>query len=138
MSAAGQRLLDSGVIAMLATVSLDGRPRMHPFVPKIVEGRLIAFIVNLSWKYTDLRDRGWYAIHALPGPQDEEFYIAGHAEPAEEDLAFRTRAHEAMGFVHEDKGFEALFEFRLDRALHTTWLDFGTPAHRPQFDRWQA
>ncbi|MBD3648752.1 MAG: pyridoxamine 5'-phosphate oxidase family protein, partial [Pseudomonadales bacterium] len=121
----------------LATVGKDGRPRMHPFVPKIIDGRLIAFIVNLSYKYHDLMNRRWFAIHAVPGEQDEEFYIAGRAERIDSESAFRQRAYESMGFVHEMDDIEVMFEFTLDRALHTTWLDFGTKDHRPQFRKWR-
>ncbi len=43
-----------------------------------------------------------------------------------------------MGFVHELDDVEVMFEFKMDRALRTTWLDFGTKDHRPQFERWQG
>jgi hypothetical protein len=31
-----------------------------------------------------------------------------------------------------------LFEFLIERALWTRWLDFGTPDHRPLRQRWLA
>lgn len=136
--AAGKRLFDQHVVALLATVGKDGRPRVHPFVPKVVENRLIAFIVNRSHKYRDLLDRHWFAIHAMPGEEDEECYLAGRATCIDDERAFRARAYAAMGFVHEMADHEVLFEFHMDRALHTIWLDFGTKDHRPQFQRWQA
>lgn len=138
ISAAGVRLFDQHIVALLATVGSDGRPRMHPFVPKVVEGRLIGFIVNLSWKFRDLRDRGWFSIHAVPGEQDEEFYIAGRATMIDDEPEFYERAYAAMDFVHDMRDVEVLFEFRMDRALHTTWSDFGMQDHRPEFSRWQA
>lgn len=135
---AGVRLLAANEVAFLATVSKAGRPRIHPFVPKIVDDRLVAFIGDRSPKYFDLIERRWYAVHALPGAEDEEFYIAGEAIGCNDEAAFRERAGEAMGFVTALRDDEQLFEFRIDSALWTRWLDFGTPNHRPEYVRWRA
>lgn len=67
LSAAGKKLMDQNEVAFLATTSKTGRPRIHPFVPKIVENRLVAFIMDSSPKILDLEDRHQYAIHTLPG-----------------------------------------------------------------------
>ena len=77
ISEAGRRMLARYNLAFLATVSASGRPRIHPFVPKVVDGRLIAFILDTSPKQQDLRVRRQYAIHTLPGKEDEEFTISG-------------------------------------------------------------
>lgn len=135
---AGERLLSTNQVAFLATVSSEGRPRLHPFVPKIVDGKLVAFIVDRSPKFRDIVANGWYAIHAWPGPEDEEFYIAGSAALIDHDTGLRERAGEAMGFFTEIREDEKLVEFRIDRALWTRWLDFGTPNHRPEYQRWHA
>src|SRR5690606_29522545 len=55
LAAAGERLLFPDIpIAFLGTVSGSGRPRIHPFIPKVVDGRLWAFIVDASPKRHDL------------------------------------------------------------------------------------
>lgn len=135
---AAQRLLTGHDVAFLATASGTGRPRLHPFVPRVVEGRMVAFIVNRSPKYQDLLKRRQYAIHLMPGEQDEQFFFSGEAEYCDNESAFRARAGKAMGFFTEIESGEKLFEFRLDRALWTTWLDFGTKDHRPEHRRWHA
>ncbi len=132
------RLLEKEEVAFLATVSASGRPRLHPFVPKIVDGRMVAFIMNSSPKIIDLERRRQYAIHTLPGDEDEEFFMNGEAVNCDGETAFRTRAAEAMGFATGVDAHHVLFEFRLDRALWGRWLDFGTKDHRPQYERWRA
>ena len=42
----GARLLDQNEVAFLGTTSAEGRPRIHPFVPKIVDGMFLAFIMG--------------------------------------------------------------------------------------------
>jgi hypothetical protein len=65
---AGRRLTNTKVVALLATVSAEGRPRIHPFVLKFVEGRAVAFILKTSPKKCDLDEREFYTIHAQPSP----------------------------------------------------------------------
>jgi len=137
IAAAGRRLLADNEVAFLATVSASGRPRIHPFVPRIVDGRFVAFIMNTSPKIRDLRSRRQCSVHALSGPEDEEFYLSGEAEALEAASGFRDRVADAMGFHTGVDESHVLFEFRFDRALHTEWLDFGTPDHRPRYWRWQ-
>jgi len=74
---AGSRLLPW--VAFLATVSSNGRPRLHPFCAAIATGRLWAFVMEESPKRRDLDANGYFAIHALPGRKDEQFYVAGRA-----------------------------------------------------------
>jgi hypothetical protein len=140
IAGAGTRLLGKIPVAFLGTVSEAGRPRVHPFVPKVVDGRLIAFILDRSPKFADLRRNGWFAIHTIAdiADEDEEFYIAGAAHYIDDERAFRETATGAMGFFTEIGEDERLFEFLVDRALWTTWLDFGTPGHRPHYTRWRA
>ena len=136
IAAAGLRLIDLNEVALLATVSAEGRPRLHPFVPKIVDGRAVAFILKTSPKKRDLDDREFYTIHAQPGPQDEEFMISGKAVCIHEEAAFRTAALKAMGFVTEADEGEILYEFLIDHSLWTKWLNFGTLDHRPERIVW--
>jgi len=133
------RLLANEEVAYLATAAADGRPRIHPFVPRIVEGRLVAFVLHTSPKCADLRGSGQYAIHSAQAPEDEEVYISGIAHDIDGDAVLRAAADIAMGFATgpADEN-HILFEFTIDRALWTRWLDFGTPDHRPERRLWTA
>lgn len=121
-------------VAFLATVSRAGKPRLHPFVPKVVSGHLLAFIMDDSPKIRDLDANGAYALHTLPGPEDEECYLSGQALRADPNLT--EPAATAMGFATGIDAHHILFELRIERALWTRWLDFGTPTHRPSRKCW--
>jgi len=133
---AGRRLLQRNEIAFLATVSSTGRPRLHPFVPRVVDSRLIAFIMNDSPKIRDLRERHQFSVHTLPGAEDEEFCVSGRAIELISEPDLRARAAEVMGFATGIDSSHVLFEFLFDRALHTEWLDFGMASHRPRRNIW--
>ena len=98
---------------------------------------MVAFILDHSPKYQDLITRKQYAIHLMPGDEDEQFSFSKEAAFCDDESDFRAQAGTAMGFFTELKPGEKLFEFRLDRALWTTWLDLGTKDHRPQQRRWR-
>ena len=136
LAEAGERLLSAppAGINLLGTVSPTGRPRIHPFMPRVVDGRLWAFIVSGSPKERDLERRP-YTIHTRPAEKDEEFWVSGHARRIEEPEVVERLAT-AMSWARPDH--EALFEFDLDMAGWTIWLDFGTSKHRPQHHRWRA
>ena len=154
IAAAGQRLLedDPGTpgVAFLATVSSRGRPRMHPFIPAIVDGALWAFVIE-SPKQRDL-DRasaggaskqasaggtseqdGQYAIHARLGANDEQFLVSGVARRIDspED---RARIGAAMPYDNIDAR-HVLYQFAVDRALWTTWETPTSPTHRSWVER---
>jgi len=129
---AGRRLLP--VVAMLATVSRTGRPRVHPFCPAIAEGQLWAFVMLESPKRRDLDERGHYAIHALLGADDEEFFIAGMAT-RRNDENLREIALAAMPY-HDADTRHILYEFQLERALWTRWENFQQPGMRPIHRPW--
>lgn len=133
---AGVRLLADNDVVFLATVSATGRPRIHPFVPRIVQQRMVAFIMDSSPKIKDLHHRRQYSIHTLPGSEDEEFFASGEAVCCDTETRFRDVAAKAMGFATGVDEHHILFEFKFDRALHTQWLDFGTPKHRPKRSQW--
>ena len=137
ISEAGTRLLELNEVAFLATVSTTSRPRIHPFVPKIVSGKMLAFIMDSSPKMKDLANQKQYSIHTLPGAEDEEFFMSGSATSRDDELQLRELAADAMGFVTGVDEHHILFEFNLDRALWTRWLDFGKPDHRPNYTRWK-
>jgi len=133
----GIRLLKKNEVAFLATVSKTGRPRLHPFVPKIVSNKLVAFIMDSSPKFHDLKIRRQYSIHTLPGEEDEEFYVSGEAILCDSNKDLRPKAALAMGFATGVDEHHILFEFKIDSALRTKWLDFGMPEHRPEYNRWR-
>jgi hypothetical protein len=132
---AGQRLVEEapGVpgVAFLATVGVDGRPRLHPFVPAVVRGGLWAFVVR-SPKQRDLDRDGGYAIHSVLGAHDESFFVSGRAIVTN-DEARRAVVGAAMPFDGIDDN-HILYEFRIDRALWTEWTTPTTPVHH----RWRV
>ncbi len=130
LARAGRRLLEdeSGRpdVAFLATVGADGRPRMHPFIPAVVDGRLWAFVI-VSPKQRDLDRTGSYAIHSCLGADDESFFVSGRARRVDGD-EHRSLVGEAMPYSDIDEN-HVLYEFRIDRALWTTWTTPTTPVH---------
>lgn len=131
---AGRRLLPE--VSFLATVSAGGRPRVHPFCPAVVAGRLWGFILEGSPKRRDVDANGHFAIHALPGPEDEEFYVAGSAEPVVNG-ALRAAVLSAMPYDDADDS-HLLYAFDPSRALWTTWENFQKPGMRPVHQVWRA
>ena len=122
-------------LGFLATPRPDGGPRVHPVCAALHEGGLYVFVMGASPKRFDLERDGRYALHAYPAEKDDEsFYCIGRAR-AVSDAAERARAVPA--FTHHVKPEEALFELRLHRVLHTTWLYPRQPGTRPVYHRWQ-
>lgn len=99
----------------LATVSVQGRPRIHPINPLIHDGHLLAFIMPTP-KLEDLRANGDYALHSSQTESiDDEFMLAGTAVLRETDRGLRQAAltdHPLT--VGED---HVLVEFLIRRAL---------------------
>lgn len=131
---AGERSLMAAPagINLLGTVSSSLRPRIHLFMPRVIDGRLWAFIIAKSPKARDLQSRP-YTIHTTPAPEDEEFWVTGRAHRVAEQAVI-DRVAEQMAWA--DLGQEALFEFDLDQVVWTVWLDFGMANHRPRHHRW--
>jgi hypothetical protein len=143
MAAQGRSLLyQHGVgLGFLATVRLDGRPRVHPVCPLITDVGLFAFIVP-SPKQGDLKRSGAYALHSFPCPSNEDaFYVTGYASLVSNA---EQRAALAGQFVAEREAFgvaapspaDALFEFELDSCLLTRTTGHGDPA--PDHSIWHA
>lgn len=134
LAAAGRSQLyqwDVG-LGFLATVRVDGGPRVHPICPVLNGDGLYALIVP-GPKLYDLRRDPRYALHTdtRPPPRhDDGFYITGSVK-AVEDPTIRRRVVEQ--FVAERAGAnvpapdetQVLYEFLLDRALLTLTLDDG-------------
>ncbi len=84
-------------IAYLATTRPDGSPRLHPFCPVLADGTLYAVISRSSPKGDDLRRDARCVIHALPGPDDDEFSIRARAREVGDDLEVRRRVVDLVG-----------------------------------------
>jgi hypothetical protein len=135
IAAAGRRLFSEHQVAYLATVSAGGRPRLHPFCPAVAGGHLWAFVMAESPKRRDIDTNGQFAIHAVLGLEDEEFFVAGHVR-RQLDAASRELALAAMPYADADER-HLLYEFRPERALWTTWEDFQQPGMRPVHRTWR-
>jgi hypothetical protein len=119
----------------LATVRKDGSPQLHPVMPHIIEGELCVFVVVYGSKHGDLERDGRYALHAIPaGPDNREFLVSGRARPVRES-AERERAIAASGRLIND--WETLFVFDIEKALGTSWANWGTDHPWPTFTRWK-
>ncbi|MEN9934029.1 MAG: hypothetical protein RLZZ387_608 [Chloroflexota bacterium] len=113
----------------------DGGPRVHPVGPVLPNGRLYVFVVAESPKRTDLERDGRYALHSSVPQTDESFYCTGQAVRIPDPASRATVMAAAKHHVQAD---ETLFQLTIDHALHTTWLDWGTPTMRPQHVRWHG
>ena len=132
LAEAGRRLLyQFGVgLAFLGTLRRDGGPRLHPVCPLLTDDGLFTFLTP-SFKRDDLHRDPRYALHTFPSPQNEDaFYVTGTARPVVDP---RAVAALRVQFLTERKWDSApseaardqLFEFLIDRCLHTTTTGHG-------------
>ena len=131
----GSKRLGVGV-ALIGTVTRDGAPRVHPVTPLIAGGRLFVFVAVHTVKYANLRRDDRYALHAVPGKEDEEFLLIGRAVEAD-DWASRFLAASAavkIGMISKD---DVLFELHIERAHWAVWEGLGTPDIHKISKRWQ-
>jgi hypothetical protein len=130
-------------IAFLATTRPDGSPRLHPFCPVLAGGRLLAAIPRSSPKGNDLRREPRCAIHALPGPQDDELSIRASAREAGNDPGLRAAAlavvnRSGVGGMIQTVSNDPIFEFDILRVDAARWLDIGQPGTRAVRQTWRA
>ena len=128
IAAAGGRLLYSFGIGLgfLATVRVDGGPRVHPICPVLTESGLYGMIIP-GPKLMDLRRDPRYALHGetYPPPhQDDAFYVTGVAVELTDPVLWERIANQMLterSLTERWPGFEAqvLFEFRVERCLVT-------------------
>ena len=113
----GRALLErSGVgEGLLATVSGDALPRIHPVHVRIVDGRLLTFVIVGSAKAGDLAADGRYALHAHQDPAaPHEFLVRGRAVVVTDGT---TRAAAAADWSFDvDAGYD-LYELSVDHAV---------------------
>jgi hypothetical protein len=122
-------------LAFLATIRKDGGPRLHPVCPVLSKDRLYVLIMPDSPKKNDLLRDGRYALQTFPPPREEseEFYIRGQAVLIEDPEIRASVLADAKHQAHES---EVLFELMIDRVMHTTWENWGTPDLRPVHHKW--
>jgi Pyridoxamine 5'-phosphate oxidase len=130
-------------IAFLATSRPDGSPRLHPFCPVLADGRLLAAIPRSSPKGNDLRRDPRCAIHALPGPQDDELSITARARDVTDEPGLRAAVlalvtSSGVGGMIETVSTDPIFEFDISRVDVGKWLDIGQPGTRPVRQTWRA
>jgi hypothetical protein len=119
-------------LGFLATIRLDGGPRVHPVCPIFVDDRLYAMVIP-GPKLNDLMRDGRYALHSetFPPPrEDDGFYISGRVvEVSDRSLVddigaqfFRERES-----VQKWPGFDdqVFFELFIERALLTLTSERG-------------
>ena len=135
----GQRQLTQfGVgLAFLATVRVDGAPRLHPVCPVVSHGRLFVLITPESPKRQDLVRDGRYALQPFPQPKpgSDEFYVSGRARVIADEA---TRAAVLQDARHMADASETVFELAVERVLHTRWENMLTPQMRPVRRTWRA
>ncbi len=119
----------------LATVRKDGSPQLHPVMPHILGGELCVFIVVYGSKHGDLERDGRYALHAIPaGPDNREFLVNGRARAVRGPAARSSAIAESGRHIND---FETLFLFDIEKALVTSWANWGTETPWPTFTRWK-
>lgn len=121
-------------IAYLATVRKDGAPRLHPVCPVIADGRMFIAVAETSPKRFDLHRDGRYALHALPGKRDDEFYATGTAS-RHDDEATRQLVSDAAG--HQIHSSDWLFELHFDHVMTAYWEKQGQPGTYAVREMWR-
>jgi len=122
----GKKRFATGV-AYLATIKVDGSPRVHPVTPIIGDDRLFLFMEPTSPKGHDLRRDGRYALHcsvADSSGEGGEFLITGKASFVEDD---ETRLVAVNHASYKPAERYILFEMGIDSAFSTFYDEDGSP-----------
>lgn len=131
LAAFGKTRFSSGV-AYLATLRLDGGPRVHPVTPILGE-ELFLFMELASPKGKDLlqdpRYQLYCAVEDMSGGKGE-FYVRGRAEKVE-DTVIRQQAVRAAPYSPQERYI--LFRLSVEYAFMNTYVD-----GKPHPLRWEA
>jgi len=111
-------------IAYIASVKRDGSPRLHPFCPIFAEDGMYIAVRPFSNKRHDLRNDKRFAMHALPGKRDDEFYLTGRARLVEGDAERQAVVVGASHTVHPD---DDIFEMLAEYVMAAHWEKIGKP-----------
>lgn len=129
-------ILDWIPISYIATTRRDGSPRVHPFCPVFARGRMFIAVPPASPKRWDLRRDGRFAVHALPGKRDDEFYMTGRASLLDGDGTTRAAVVENANFtVHPG---DDVFELAPDYVMTAYWEKMGKPDTYAVRSEWRA
>ncbi len=131
-------------IAYLATVRRDGAPRVHPVCPIIAGGGMYVAVAGAgraapapkpSPKRFDLARDGRFALHALPGKRDDEFYATGRARRVAVGDEFDAVVSAASFTVHAT---DWVFELGLGYVQTAYWELMGQPETYAVRTEWRA
>jgi hypothetical protein len=118
----------NGKICYLATIRLDGSPRVHPVSPFIADGHLFLHMEPGSPKKHDLLRDSRFALHCSVEDNSGgggEFLIRGRGKLIS-DAALCTLAFEqAKESGLEPKERYILFELSVEEAMSTIYQDDG-------------
>ena len=133
-------LLEHIPITYLATVRRNGSPRVHPVCPIIAGGRMFVAVAGTSApqpspKRFDLARDGRYAMHAMPGERDDEFYVTGRAILV---VAAPTRRLVSETAGHTIRDDDWIFELGIEYAMTAYWEKVGQPGTYPVRTEWRA
>ena len=128
-------------VVYLATVRPDGSPRLHPFCPILSSGRLYVAIPRSSPKGNDLRRDPRCVIHAMPGRDDDEFFIRARAVevagPSTRAAVLAVVERSGVGGMVETVAHDPIFEFDLERVDVARWIDLGQPGTHAERATWR-
>jgi hypothetical protein len=122
-------------IAYIATARKDGSPRLHPFCPIFASDGIYIAVRPTSPKRHDLRNDGRFAMHALPGKRDDEFYMTGRATLVEDADTRKAVVGGAGHTVHPD---DDVFELHAEYVMTAHWENMGQPDTYPVRKEWRA
>ena len=139
MAALLRALLGGIPIAYLATVRRDGSPRVHPVCPILAGDGVYVAVAGESApqpspKRFDLANDGRYALHALPGERDDEFYVTGLARLVEDPAERRRVVETAKHTIRDD---DWVFELGINYAMTAYWEHVGQPGTYPVRTEWR-
>jgi hypothetical protein len=119
-------------VMYIGTVRKDGYPRVHPFTPFVVSGRLFVSTEPTSRKGHDLKRDGRYAMHSqvndVHGGGDE-FALTGRARLVE---AQATRSLAVSGCPYKPAERYILFEFQIEECFVNRYV-----GGKPNYARWK-
>lgn len=116
--------------AYLATIRVDGRPRVHPVTPILAGHGLFLFMEPASPKGRDLRERAHYSLHnGVPDTigTGGEFSITGLAHPVD-DPDVRSLVIAEASYAPENR--YVLFELGIHEARANGYGDVTLPVTR--------
>ena len=135
MAAVLRKILEWIPISYIATVRRDGAPRVHPFCPIFARGRMFIAVTPTSPKRWDLAHDGRYAMHALPGKDDGEFYMTGRATLVDDDDMRQAVVEGAGHTVHP---VDWVFELGTEYVMTAHWEKVGKPNTYAVRKEWRA